>query len=98
MTAFSGTLRKRETACVTALLRFLAKSGVGILGIGILTACALLLHWDLATIAPLYFLGIVLAALNWGFWQATVISAALWFASATSSSLRSSALTSQTRE
>lgn len=75
MTAFSGTLSKRETARLAALPRFLAKSGAGILGLGILTTSALLLHWDLATIAPLYFLGIVLAALKWGFWQATVISA-----------------------
>jgi two-component system sensor histidine kinase KdpD len=75
MIASSSTLHRRDIARLTALLRFLAKSGMGILGLGILTVCALLLHWDLATIAPLYFLGIVLAALNWGFWQATVISA-----------------------
>src|SRR5262249_31216000 len=75
MTAFPAKLSKKETKRLAAALRFLAKSGVDILGLGILTSCALLLHWDLATIAPLYFLWIVLAALKWGFWQATVISA-----------------------
>jgi two-component system, OmpR family, sensor histidine kinase KdpD len=75
MTAFPGTLSKQQTGRLSAELRFLAKSGVGVFGLGILTTCALLLRWDLATIAPLYFLAIVLAALKWGFWQATVISA-----------------------
>ena len=64
--------RKKERA--PALRSFLLKSSMGILGIGILTASALLLRLNLATVGPLYFLSIVLVALHWGFWQATIIS------------------------
>lgn len=76
MMAFAGRLHCEGTARFYAPLRFLAKSAMGILGLGALTGSALLLHWDLATVVPLYFLSIVLLALYWGFWQATVVSAA----------------------
>jgi len=48
---------------------------MGILGLGVLTAAALLLHLNLATVGLLYFLSVVLVALHWGFRQATVLSA-----------------------
>jgi two-component system, OmpR family, sensor histidine kinase KdpD len=73
--AFAGRLNRQETARLHALLDFLAKSALGILGLAVLTAAALLLHLNLATVGLLYFLSVVLVALRWGFWQATVLSA-----------------------
>jgi len=75
MMALAGGLNRKETERLSALLSFPAKSAMGILGLGALTAGALLLHLNLATVGPLYFLSIVLVALHWGFWQATVVSA-----------------------
>ena len=72
---FAGSLNRKETEHLHALLNFLAKSALGILGFGALTAGALLLHLNLATVGPLYLLAIVVVALHWGFWQATVVSA-----------------------
>jgi two-component system sensor histidine kinase KdpD len=70
--ALAGALDRKSTA---PLLGFLARCAFGILALGALTAGALLLHLNLATVGPLYFLSIVLVALHWGFWQATVVSA-----------------------
>jgi|HubBroStandDraft_6_1064221.scaffolds.fasta_scaffold01151_9 two-component system sensor histidine kinase KdpD len=75
MIAFSGRFNRKDTVRPFALPRFLAKSAMGILVLGLLTCSGLLLHWNLATVGPLFFLSIVLAALYWGFWQATVVSA-----------------------
>src|SRR5580692_6463245 len=75
MIAFSGRFNRKDTVRPFALPRFLAKSAMGILVLGLLTCSGLLLHWNLATVGPLFFLSIVLAALYWGFWQATIVSA-----------------------
>ena len=75
MMAFAGRLTRKETEGLHALLGFLRRSALGILGLAVLTATALLLHLNLATIGPLYLLSIVVVALHWGFWQATVVSA-----------------------
>src|ERR1700734_2234224 len=72
---FARLLNRKETERLSDLFNFLARSGVGIFGLGVVTGCALLLHGNLATVLPLYFLLIVLVALYWGFWQATVVSA-----------------------
>jgi two-component system, OmpR family, sensor histidine kinase KdpD len=72
--AFSGRLNRQEAAQLSALLAFLAKSAAAIVGMAALTACALLLHANLATIGLIYFLWVVLVALHWGFAQATVLS------------------------
>jgi two-component system sensor histidine kinase KdpD len=74
--AFAGVLSRKETESLSALFSFLARSVMGILGLGVVTGCALLLHGGLAIVLPLFFLLIVLVALYWGFWQATVVSAA----------------------
>jgi two-component system sensor histidine kinase KdpD len=74
--AFAGVLNRRETESLSALFGFLARSAIGILGLGVVTGSALLLHGNLAIVLPLFFLLIVLVALYWGFWQATVVSAA----------------------
>jgi two-component system, OmpR family, sensor histidine kinase KdpD len=71
---FAGRLNRKDLEYLSALLSFLAKSALGILGLAVLTASALLLHLNLATVGPLYLLGIVVVALHWGFWQATVVS------------------------
>jgi two-component system, OmpR family, sensor histidine kinase KdpD len=71
---FAGILNRKDTERLSALLSFLAKSALGILGLAALTAGALLLHLNLATVGPLYLLAIVVVALHWGFWQATVVS------------------------
>jgi two-component system, OmpR family, sensor histidine kinase KdpD len=68
-------LNRKETAHLFALLGFLGRSALGILGLGLLTGAALLLHANLSTVGLLYFLSIVLVALHWGFWQATALSA-----------------------
>jgi two-component system, OmpR family, sensor histidine kinase KdpD len=53
---------------------------IGLLAVGLLTVCGLLLHFNLSTVTPLYFLAVVLVALHWGFWPATIVSlAALFF-------------------
>jgi two-component system sensor histidine kinase KdpD len=68
-------LNRKETACISAVLGFVGRSALGMLGLGLLTGAALLLHANLSTVGLLYFLSIVLVALHWGFWQATVLSA-----------------------
>jgi hypothetical protein len=73
--AFPGRLNRKETACLSAPLGFLGRSALGILALALLTAAALLLHANISTVGLLYFLSIVLVALHWGFWQATVLSA-----------------------
>ena len=73
--AFAGRLTRKDTERLHALLGFLGKSALGVLGLAVLTAAALLFHLNLATIGPLYLLAIVVVALHWGFWQATVVSA-----------------------
>src|ERR1700677_3157210 len=73
--AFAGRLHSKETARLSALGGFLAKSALGICGLAALTGGALLLRANLSTVGLLYFLSIVLVALHWGFWQATVLSA-----------------------
>jgi two-component system, OmpR family, sensor histidine kinase KdpD len=73
--AFRRRLNRKETACFFGLLGFLGRSALGIFGLGLLTGAALLLHANLSTVGLLYFLSIVLVALHWGFWQATVLSA-----------------------
>jgi two-component system, OmpR family, sensor histidine kinase KdpD len=75
MMPIAGRLTRKETERLHALLGFLRKSALGVLGLAVLTAAALLLHLNLATIGPLYLLSIVVVALHWGFWQATVVSA-----------------------
>jgi two-component system sensor histidine kinase KdpD len=75
MAPFDGRLTRKDTERLHALLNFLGKSALGILGLAVLTAAALLSHLNLATIGPLYLLSIVVVALHWGFWQATVVSA-----------------------
>jgi two-component system sensor histidine kinase KdpD len=73
--AFRRRLNSKETAHLLTLLGFLRRSALGIFGLGLLTGAALLLHANLSTVGFLYFLSIVLVALHWGFWQATVLSA-----------------------
>jgi two-component system, OmpR family, sensor histidine kinase KdpD len=73
--AFAGRLTRRETERLHALLGFLGKSALGVLSLGVLTATALFFHLNLATVGPLYLLAIVVVALHWGFWLATVVSA-----------------------
>jgi two-component system sensor histidine kinase KdpD len=73
--AFRRRLNRKEIAHLFALLGFLRRSVLGMFGLGLLTATALLLHANLSTVGLLYFLSIVLVALHWGFWQATVLSA-----------------------
>jgi two-component system sensor histidine kinase KdpD len=75
MIAFGGTIRMRPSERFHEARSFLARSAVGITALVVLTGSALLLHLNLATVGPLYFLSIVLVALHWGFWQATVVSA-----------------------
>jgi len=75
MMAFAGRLTRKETERLHALRSFVGKSALGILGLAVVTAAALLLHLNLATVGPLYLLSIVVIALHWGFWQATVVSA-----------------------
>jgi two-component system sensor histidine kinase KdpD len=65
---------RKEMEHLYVLFHFLRKSALGILGLAVLTAAALLLHLNLATVGPLYLLAIVVVALHWGFWQATVVS------------------------
>jgi two-component system, OmpR family, sensor histidine kinase KdpD len=65
---------RNENAPLLALFRFLAKSAMGVLCLSLLTGAALMLHLNLSTVGLLYFLSIVLVALHWGFWQATVLS------------------------
>lgn len=72
--AFRRRLNRKETAHLFALLGFLRKTVVGMFGLGLLTAAALLLHANLSTVGLLYFLSVVLVALHWGFWLATVLS------------------------
>jgi two-component system, OmpR family, sensor histidine kinase KdpD len=72
--AFAGRLHSKETARLSALVGFLARSALGILGLAALTAGSLLLHANLSIVGLLYFLSIVLVALHWGFWQATMLS------------------------
>ena len=72
---FRRRLNHKETAHLFALLGFLRRSALGIFGLWLLTAAALLLHANLSTAGLLYLLSIVLVALHWGFWQATVLSA-----------------------
>jgi two-component system sensor histidine kinase KdpD len=72
--AFAGRLHSKETARLSALVGFLARSALGILGLAALTGGALLLHANLSTVGLLYFLSIVLVALHWGFGQATMLS------------------------
>src|SRR3984957_3368402 len=72
--AFAGRLHSKETARLSALGGFLAESALGICGLAALTSGALLLHANLSTVGLLYFLSIVLVALHWGFWQATMLS------------------------
>jgi two-component system, OmpR family, sensor histidine kinase KdpD len=71
---FVGRLNRKNTEHLSALLRFVAKSVLGMSGLSVVTGSALLLHANLATVGPLYLLSIVVVALHWGFWQATVIS------------------------
>jgi two-component system, OmpR family, sensor histidine kinase KdpD len=72
--AFAGRMNRKEIAQLNALFAFLAKSARGILGLAVLTAAALLLHLNLATVGLLYLMSVVLVALHWGFAQATVLS------------------------
>jgi two-component system, OmpR family, sensor histidine kinase KdpD len=72
--AFAGSLNRQDTAHLSTLLRFLGKSGAGVVGLAALTGLALLLHANLSTVGLIYFLSIVLVALHWGFAQATVLS------------------------
>jgi two-component system, OmpR family, sensor histidine kinase KdpD len=71
---FVGKLNRKNTEHLTALVSFVAKSALGMLGLAAVTAGALFLHANLATVGPLYLLAIVVVALHWGFWQATVVS------------------------
>jgi two-component system sensor histidine kinase KdpD len=73
--AFRGKLNRKEIECPSVLQGFLGRSVFGVLGLGLLTGAALLLHANFSTVGLLYLLSIVLVALHWGFWQATVLSA-----------------------
>jgi len=72
--AFSVGLNRKEPAQLPALRAFLTKCAIGMLALAALTGAALLLHANLATVGLLYLLTIVLAALQWGFALATVLS------------------------
>jgi two-component system sensor histidine kinase KdpD len=71
---FVGRLNRKNAEHLSALLSFVAKSALGMLGLAVVTTGALFLHANLATVGPLYLLAIVVVALHWGFWQATVVS------------------------
>jgi two-component system sensor histidine kinase KdpD len=70
-----GRMNRKNREHLTALLSFVAKTALGVLGLAVVTASALLLHFNVATVGPLYLLAIVVVALHWGFWQASIVSA-----------------------
>jgi two-component system, OmpR family, sensor histidine kinase KdpD len=72
--AFRGRLNRKDAAHLSFLLGFLKRSAVGIFGLSLLTGAALFLHANLSTVGLVYFVSVVVVALHWGFWQATVLS------------------------
>ncbi len=56
--------------------RFLGQCAMGTFTVGLLTLCGIGLHLNLSTASLLYLLLVVLLALEYGFWQASVISVA----------------------
>jgi two-component system, OmpR family, sensor histidine kinase KdpD len=72
--AFARILHPTDKARLFAVFGFLGRSALGVLGLAALTGGFLQLHANLSTVGVLYFLTIVLVALHWGFWQATVLS------------------------
>jgi two-component system sensor histidine kinase KdpD len=57
-------------------LRFAGQCAIGIFLVCLLTLCGLGLHWNLSTATLIYLLLVVICAVRFGFWQASVISVA----------------------
>ncbi len=76
LAAVRFTARVSTPQTPTTRLRFFGQCLLGIFVVGLVTLCGVGLHWNLSTASLIFLLLVVLSALRYGFWQASVISVA----------------------